>query len=86
MLYSSTWNIYTRLDIILPEGTKMLMPGEQASVRLIMHNTMPMLIHQNFTVRDLNRTIGSGKITKICTPLIFNKKKMNSIKEPLFIQ
>ncbi|XP_011498492.1 PREDICTED: elongation factor Tu, mitochondrial-like [Ceratosolen solmsi marchali] len=79
MLYSSTWNIYTRLDILLPEGTKMLMPGEQACARLIMRDRMPMLLHQNFTIRDLKRTIGSGKISKICEPLEFNKKKMNNI-------
>ena len=82
MLYSTTWNIYTRVDLLLPEGTDILMPGEQVTARLTLLDCMPMLVGQTFTIRERKITVATGIITDVHDRINFNKKKMNEIKIP----
>ncbi|XP_014227728.1 uncharacterized protein LOC106653025 [Trichogramma pretiosum] len=82
MLYCSTWNIYTRVDLVLEGETEMLMPGEQATVRLTLLECMPLLKGQTFTIREQKSTIATGIITAVHDRLDFDKKKMNEIKIP----
>lgn len=55
----------------------MLMPGEQATTRLTFLDKMPVLVGQNFTVREHNITIATGRITKVMESLAVDKKKIN---------
>ncbi|KAJ8678563.1 hypothetical protein QAD02_014350 [Eretmocerus hayati] len=79
-LYSSTWNMYTRIDLLLPKGTDMLMPGEQCTARLTLQDSMPMLEGQTFTVREQKQTVATGMITKILDHIEVDRRKMNKIE------
>lgn len=81
-LYCSTWSIYGRFDLLLPEGTNMLMPGEQTTMRLTLLDKMPIIVGQNFTVREHRTTVATGRITKVMESLFFDKKKMNKLVIP----
>ncbi|KZC08317.1 PREDICTED: elongation factor Tu, mitochondrial-like [Dufourea novaeangliae] len=81
MIYSSTWNIYCRFDLLLQPGVSMLMPGEFTTARITLLSKMPIMEGQNFTIRENNKsTIGTGQITKVFAAIPVNKKKMNEVK------
>ncbi|OXU27922.1 hypothetical protein TSAR_007581 [Trichomalopsis sarcophagae] len=82
IMYCSTWNIYTRVDFILPDGQNMLMPGEQATCRLTLLDCMPILMGQTFTIREQKCTVATGIITAVHDRVEFDKRKMNEIKIP----
>ena len=82
MLYCLTWNIYARVDVILEGETNMMMPGEQAKVKLTLLEGMPFLVGQNFTIREHKCTVATGIITAVHESLDFDKKKMNKLKIP----
>lgn len=75
--YSTTWNVTSRLDILLPEGQEMLMPGEHAVSRVTLLDNMPMVVGQTFTMRENKRTVVSGMITKVFDRINVNKAKIN---------
>ncbi|XP_058810802.1 elongation factor Tu, mitochondrial-like [Phymastichus coffea] len=79
VLYCSTWNIYTRVDFVLPGETNFLMPGEQATARLTLLDCMPMLVGQTFTIREQKCTVATGIITAVHDRINFDKRKMNNI-------
>ena len=79
-IYSSTWNIYSRFDLILPPGANMLMPGEFATCRLTFVRNMPILEGQAFTIREQKATIGTGKITKLLKSILVDKRNMSKVK------
>lgn len=81
-MYSETWNMCTRFDFVLPEGTNMLMPGDHATAKLTLLDPMPMMEGQNFTVREKGSTIGVGKVTKVLPSLLVDRKKLNQAKVP----
>lgn len=58
------------------------MPGEQATCRLTLLDSMPMMTGQTFTIREQKCTVASGIITAVHDRVDFNKKKMNEIKIP----
>ena len=66
MIYIDTWFSVFRLDLL--EKAKMIMPGEQATVRFTLPSTMPLIEGQVFTLRENNATIGTGMITKFHKP------------------
>lgn len=68
MIYIDTWSCTFRLDF--PKKMQMMMPGEQATVRLTLRTNMPIAEGQNFTLRENNVTVGTGMITKTFDPLI----------------
>ena len=47
----------------------MVMPGEQATVRLTLPTPMPILEGQKFTLRENKTTVGTGVVTKLCSPV-----------------
>lgn len=60
----------------------MLMPGEQTTMRLTLLDKMPIIVGQNFTVREHRTTVATGRITKVMESLFFDKKKMNKLVIP----
>ena len=57
------------------------MPGEQATVRLTLPNSMPILEGQKFTLRENKTTVGTGVVTKLCSPIyIADKTKLSKIE------
>ncbi|XP_043475773.1 elongation factor Tu-like [Leptopilina heterotoma] len=81
-VYCSTWSIYGRFDLILPGGSQILMPGEHATTRITFLDKMPVMVGQNFTVREQKRTIATGRITKVMDSLHVDKKKINRVIIP----
>ena len=63
-LFIDTWNIIFRLDLL--GGAKMIMPGEQATVRITLPHQMPVFVGQQFTMRENNVTVATGVVTKLC--------------------
>ena len=49
----------------LPEGTEMVMPGDNVEIRAELINPIAMEEGQRFAIREGGRTVGSGRITKI---------------------
>lgn len=78
-IYSSTWNIFGRFDLLLPSANEILMPGEFTTCRITLLYKMPMLEGQVFTVRENHRSIATGKITKILQEIPLEKGKLNKI-------
>jgi elongation factor Tu len=61
-LFSRTWNVPCRVDVI---GGEMLMPGEHGSVYLTLLRKMVMTDGQTFTIRENHITVGTGIIIKM---------------------
>jgi elongation factor Tu len=49
----------------LPEGTEMVMPGDNVEIKGELINPIAMEEGQRFAIREGGRTVGSGRITKI---------------------
>ena len=43
----------------------MLMPGDNAELTLTLISDIPLEVNQRFTMREGNRTIGTGVVTEI---------------------
>ena len=83
MLYADTWSIACRLDIPSSEGT-MIIPGDQATVKLSMLKGMPLFVGQRFTLRENKMTIASGVVTKLHDPIpTHSGSKLVKFKIPL---
>ncbi|KAF7686488.1 elongation factor Tu, mitochondrial [Silurus meridionalis] len=63
VMFSLTWDMACR--ILLPDGKEMVMPGEDTSLTLTLRQPMVLEKGQRFTLRDGNRTIGTGLVTDI---------------------
>merc|ERR1712226_1260072 len=68
MLYVETWSTSFRLDIPAGCGT-MVLPGEQATVRLTTLRNMPLFVGQKFTLRENKQTVGTGVISTLLPPI-----------------
>lgn len=66
VMFSLTWDMTCR--VTLPDNKEMVMPGEDTS--LVLHLRQPMVLEkgQRFTLRDGNKTIGTGLVTDILPP------------------
>ncbi|MDQ1293378.1 MAG: elongation factor Tu [Actinomycetota bacterium] len=51
--------------VFLPEGTEMVMPGDNTEMRVELIQPIAIEEGQLFTVREGGRTVGSGRVTKI---------------------
>jgi elongation factor Tu len=51
--------------VTLPEGTEMVMPGDNLNVALDLQKKIAMEKGQRFAIREGGRTIGAGRITEI---------------------
>jgi elongation factor Tu len=49
----------------LPEGTEMVMPGDNVEIRGELINPIAMEEGLRFAIREGGRTVGSGRVTKI---------------------
>ncbi|KAF6128023.1 Tu translation elongation factor, mitochondrial [Phyllostomus discolor] len=71
VMFSLTWDMACR--IILPPGKELAMPGEDLKLSLILRQPMILEKGQRFTLRDGNRTIGTGLVTD--TPAMTEEDK-----------
>jgi len=51
--------------ITLPEGTEMVMPGDNTEMTVALIQPIAMEVGLSFAIREGGRTVGSGKVTKI---------------------
>ncbi len=52
-------------DIMLPDGTEMIMPGDNATINVQLINAIPLEAGLRFNMREGGRTVGTGIVTKI---------------------
>jgi elongation factor Tu len=52
-------------QITLPEGTEMIMPGDNISIRVELISPIAMDEGLRFAIREGGRTVGAGRVTKI---------------------
>jgi len=52
-------------SVTLPEGTEMVMPGDNTSMTVELITTIAMDEGQKFAIREGGRTVGAGTVTKI---------------------
>ncbi|XP_067634432.1 elongation factor Tu [Eurosta solidaginis] len=76
-LFSATWNIPARIDLIPSDG--MLMPGEHAKVRITLLRKMVLIPGQAFTIRENGATVATGMITERKPALDIPKNKLSKI-------
>ncbi|KAL4617765.1 elongation factor Tu, mitochondrial [Arapaima gigas] len=63
VMFSLTWDMACR--VTLPGDKEMVMPGEDTSIILTLRQPMVLETGQRFTLRDGNKTIGTGLVTEI---------------------
>jgi elongation factor Tu len=52
-------------DVSLPEGTEMVMPGDNVTITVALINAIAMEKGLRFAIREGGRTIGAGQVTEI---------------------
>jgi elongation factor Tu len=52
-------------EIILPEGTEMVMPGDNLTITVNLINTVALNKGLRFAIREGGRTVGAGQVTDI---------------------
>ncbi|XP_074991501.1 elongation factor Tu, mitochondrial [Calonectris borealis] len=62
VMFSHTWDIACR--VLLPPNKELVMPGEDATLSLVLRQPMVLEPGQRFTLRDGSRTIGTGVVTR----------------------
>ncbi|XP_035511206.1 elongation factor Tu, mitochondrial [Morone saxatilis] len=65
VMFSLTWDMACK--VTLPSGKELVMPGEDTSLTLTLRQPMVLEKGQRFTLRDGNKTIGTGLVTDILT-------------------
>lgn len=82
MLYVETWVLPFRLDIPAEEGD-MVLPGDQATIKLTVLKTMPLFVGQKFTLRENKQTVATGIISALLPPIpTHSKTKLIKLKIP----
>jgi elongation factor Tu len=51
--------------VTLPEGVEMVMPGDTMMVSVELFSAIAMEVGQRFAIREGNKTVGAGKVSKI---------------------
>ena len=51
--------------IILPEGTELVMPGDNVKITVELLNPIALELGTRFAIREGSRTVGAGAVTKI---------------------
>jgi elongation factor Tu len=51
--------------VLLPEGTKMVMPGDNVTMSVELITPVALEAQMRFAIREGGKTVGSGVITKI---------------------
>jgi elongation factor Tu len=52
-------------EVILPEGTEMVMPGDTVKLKIVLIAPVAMEEGMRFAIREGGRTVGAGVATKI---------------------
>ncbi|MBX7158984.1 MAG: elongation factor Tu [Acidimicrobiia bacterium] len=52
-------------SVTLPEGTEMVMPGDNTTMTVELHDPIAMEDGLQFAIREGGRTVGAGRVTKI---------------------
>jgi len=52
-------------EIMLPEGTEMVMPGDNVTITVELINPIAMEKGLKFAIREGGRTVGAGQVTEI---------------------
>ena len=52
-------------DVVLPEGTEMVMPGDTATLKIKLIVPIAMEEQQRFAIREGGKTVGAGVVTKV---------------------
>ena len=52
-------------EIKLPEGTEMVMPGDNLTIDVTLISTIAMEKGLKFAIREGGRTVGAGQVTEI---------------------
>ncbi|MFZ2193610.1 MAG: elongation factor Tu [Candidatus Moraniibacteriota bacterium] len=52
-------------EVMLPEGTEMVMPGDNVSFKVVLGAPVAMEEGMRFAIREGGRTVGAGMVTKI---------------------
>ena len=52
-------------EIHLPEGTEMVMPGDNITINVKLINAIAMEKGLRFAIREGGRTVGAGQVTEI---------------------
>ena len=61
----------------------MVLPGDQATVKLTVLKTMPLFVGQKFTIRENRQTVATGIISSLLSPIpTHSKTKLVKIKIP----
>ncbi|KAK7115941.1 hypothetical protein V1264_001719 [Littorina saxatilis] len=66
MMYSNTWNISACVK--LPENVDMVMPGDTATVQILLRKPMVIKEGHRFTIRENSITTATGLMTKMLPP------------------
>lgn len=53
------------VDVTLPEGTEMAMPGDNLSVNMKLNYPLPIVEGQRFAIREGGRTVAAGVISEL---------------------
>ena len=51
--------------VTLPEGTEMVMPGDNTEISVKLIQPIALEEGQRFAIREGGRTVGAGRVTKI---------------------
>ncbi|HVM39233.1 MAG TPA: elongation factor Tu [Acidimicrobiia bacterium] len=52
-------------SVTLPEGTEMVMPGDNTEMSVVLEKPIAMVEGLRFAIREGGRTVGAGRVTKI---------------------
>jgi len=52
-------------EIVLPEGTEMVMPGDNLTITVNLITEIAMTLNLRFAIREGGRTVGAGQVTEI---------------------
>uniref|UniRef100_A0A8D8VA18 protein-synthesizing GTPase n=1 Tax=Cacopsylla melanoneura TaxID=428564 RepID=A0A8D8VA18_9HEMI len=77
-LFSRTWNVQTRID--LPSEDDMIMPGEHGTVTLTLLYKMYMDKAQTFTIRENNKLVATGIVTKVLGSMEIPQNNLGMIR------
>ncbi|XP_030388125.1 uncharacterized protein LOC115634501 [Scaptodrosophila lebanonensis] len=76
-LFSMTWNVPARVDLVPSDA--MLLPGEHGQVRVTLLRKMVMTPGQPFTIRENGATVATGMITSRLPSLDVPKNKLSKV-------
>ncbi|KAK2722128.1 elongation factor Tu-like isoform X2 [Artemia franciscana] len=76
-LFSQTWSIDARYDLLTEKG--MVMPGDTSKLLITLLKRMYFDVNQPFTIREGNRTVATGIVTKKLKDREFPPGKLNKV-------